>query len=279
MSQGGWQQSPDAFGAVPWRSSATRASWAQSLLVLCAIVAALTALVLWQLLGFADIIDTFAFDLDAYQVSASLLTLLGVAQALLILATAVAFIAWQSRVVDNVPALGLGTPRWSPRWSIVAWFIPIGSLLLPLLAMRDLARRLPGGPWSMLMVTWWIAWVVASVVDRVVASDAGPSIETVATLQAWLRRILVVSMTAQVGFLVAAALGVLLVRRMEAAAQRAARVRPGPMATAPGSDVGAQRPAWTSSTVGCPSCGAACDREDSTCWRCRHELPGRPDAR
>jgi len=273
-SQGGWQQPPDTFGVVPWRSSATRARWAQVLLTLSGIVAALTVLVLWQLLGFAEILDTFAFDIDAYQASADLLTLLGVAQVLLILATAVAFIAWQSRVVDNVPALGLGTPRWSPRWSIVAWLIPLGSLLLPVLAMRDVARRLAGGPWTLLMVTWWIAWVVASVMDRLVAIDVGPSIETVAAVQTWLRRILAVSLVSQVGFVVAAVLAVLLVRRMETAAQRAALVRPGPVSAAPAMDADGPRPAWSASAISCPACGAACDRDDTACWRCRHDLPG-----
>lgn len=212
--------------AVPYRPSGTRATWAQVLLALSGVVAALGAMLQVQLLTMTDTIDQGRFDLEAYESTASLLALLGVAQVMLILATAFAFIAWQSRVTDDIPALGLGTPRWSPRWTIVAWFLPLANLVLPVLAMRDVARRLPGGPWTLLMAAWWVLWVVAGIIDRALANDPGPTVETVAALQAWLRRILLVATTGQLAFLGAAIMGILVVRRMEQGVRRAAATRP-----------------------------------------------------
>src|SRR5206468_7874885 len=47
------------------------------------------------------------------------------------LATAIAFLAWLSRAIDNVPALGAGRPSASPRWAIAWWFIPFANLGMP----------------------------------------------------------------------------------------------------------------------------------------------------
>lgn len=43
---------------------------------------------------------------------------LAIAYAVMFWATAAAFLAWLSRSVDNVPALGGGRPDFSPRWAI-----------------------------------------------------------------------------------------------------------------------------------------------------------------
>jgi hypothetical protein len=179
-----------------------------------------------QLLGIAQTIEVGRFDIDAYETAAGLLGLLGVAQVLLILVTAFAFIAWHSRVVEVIPALGLGTPRWSPRWAIVFWLVPLANLVVPYLSLRDVARRLPGGPWTLLMVGWWVLWVVAGILDRVLAADPGPTIETLAIIQAWLQRVLLLLVISQLAYLGAALLGILVVRRMERAIQRVATARP-----------------------------------------------------
>jgi len=82
---------------------------------------------------------------------------------LLWMASAIAFLGWLSRSVENVPPLMAGTPVRSPRESVGWWFVPIACLLVPYQIVRDLFDRLAtqqrsgkGG----LVLAWWILFVV-----------------------------------------------------------------------------------------------------------------------
>jgi hypothetical protein len=81
--------------------------------------------------------------------------------------TAIAFLAWLSRTVDNVPALGGGKPSVTPRWSIGWWFIPLANLVKPYQIVRDVHDRMAmrpasGGGW--VVVAWWVLWVLGNVI-------------------------------------------------------------------------------------------------------------------
>jgi hypothetical protein len=85
------------------------------------------------------------------------------------LATAIAYLVWLSRTVDNVPKLRGGTPSVTPRWSIGWWFIPFANLVKPYQIVRDLHDRLAigassGGGW--IVLAWWVSWVLGSVISQ-----------------------------------------------------------------------------------------------------------------
>jgi Domain of unknown function (DUF4328) len=83
-----------------------------------------------------------------------------------LIAWAFAFIAWGawlSRVVANVPALGGGWTRTSPREAFFSSIIPIYNLFWMPAAVRDAVARLsaPGTARDGLVSAWWLALVSA----------------------------------------------------------------------------------------------------------------------
>jgi hypothetical protein len=94
----------------------------------------------------------------------------------------VLFIIWQFRAAKNNEALDRPRPRFTPGWSIGAWFIPFANFVIPVLIMQDLWRgATPSTPrgdptWrsakgSWLIGVWWAAWLISLL--RFGASNAG----------------------------------------------------------------------------------------------------------
>ena len=76
------------------------------------------------------------------------------------LGAAISWLAWLSRAIDNVPALGGGRPRGSPREAITAWFVPVVNLARPYWILRDLHDRLAvPGRRNAPLHAWWICWL------------------------------------------------------------------------------------------------------------------------
>jgi Domain of unknown function (DUF4328) len=96
----------------------------------------------------------------------SLFGTLGSLQLVAIIAVFVAFLAWQSRSVDNVPGLGGGTPIVTPGWSIAWWFIPIANFFQPYRIVADLYRRMgSAGVGVGIVLAWWLLWLATSAVS------------------------------------------------------------------------------------------------------------------
>jgi hypothetical protein len=87
----------------------------------------------------------------------------------LLLASAVAVLAWLSRVVENVPPLTGGTPRRSPREAIGWWFVPFANFVVPYQVASDAARRLrtEDGRAERFLLPWWATWLALSVLGGV----------------------------------------------------------------------------------------------------------------
>ena len=112
----------------PYRSGATRARVATWLLIAIGLVAAVAAAIgIYGITAIAGAGDGSS-DAGGLTVFTSAYALASYVFIALEVATAVAFLAWQSRAVDNVAALGGGKPVFSPRWSILLWFIPFANL-------------------------------------------------------------------------------------------------------------------------------------------------------
>jgi hypothetical protein len=127
-----------------------------------------------SLFGRADLAQR-ADDADSFvAVAAGLVALVSVAIATLL-------IIWMWRVAKNSQLLGRTNPRFTPGWTIGAWFIPVANLVIPALIMQDLWRGTdPDSPrgdpgWrtrpGSALVGWWWAFYVASVVRFFVMWD------------------------------------------------------------------------------------------------------------
>jgi len=81
-----------------------------------------------------------------------------------VVTTAIAFLIWQFKSVRNLPALGISDGKFSPEWSVGAWFIPLLNLVHGYLIMAKLWRTSSIGPdraWksapvSRLIPIWWL---------------------------------------------------------------------------------------------------------------------------
>jgi Domain of unknown function (DUF4328) len=101
-----------------------------------------------------------------------LVTTLGYAGLLVV--TGVVWMFWQHRAQSNLRDVGTGDLRFTPGWAVGWWFVPVASLWMPYLTVRELLRAsepsvrdwrqartgsLPG--------LWWAAWIVASILTAI----------------------------------------------------------------------------------------------------------------
>lgn len=98
-------------------------------------------------------------DLDSFDL---VFGLSGLADSVIFLITAVTWLAWQSRTVDNESSLVIGPSPWTPRWSMGWWFVPFANLYQPYRIMRDIYRRHHAGDRTDigLVKLWWALWLV-----------------------------------------------------------------------------------------------------------------------
>ena len=135
--------------------------------------------------------------------------------AVAVLLAGVAFLAWQSRSIANVPWLGGGTPAISPGWSIAWWLIPFADLFMPYRSMADLERRTAAGiPRTRLMAAWWVLFVGCNVVDRLLSLAMA---ETASVDEA--RSLVIVDVLALIGIAVSGVLGIVVVRGIQRASE------------------------------------------------------------
>jgi hypothetical protein len=185
------------IAAAPFRPSATRAKWAMVLVGVTTGSVVLEALVILQGLGlFEDIASKTEFEVQLWQKSLEAMSNFFV---LAMVASGIAFLAWLSRAVDNVPALGGGNPIHSPGAAIGWWFVPFVNLIAPYQIVADLWRRMatsPAGRSVAIILAWWLLWVGGAVVERAL----GVGVDSVATVDGFiaLLAIMTVALIAQV---------------------------------------------------------------------------------
>lgn len=130
-----------------------------------------------------------------------------------LVASAIAYLAWLARAVDNAPALGAGVPPRSPRAAIGWWFAPLANLWVPFTIVRDLHDRLgaPGAPMQRaLLGSWWAMWIVSNVIGNI-AGRVWAAADTVDTLRSAIELDLGASVLETVG----AILALLVVRAIQ----------------------------------------------------------------
>lgn len=137
------------------RPSSTRSTVATVALGIIATVLGLSAVHQYSGIGLVEnLFSVSDAEIVDYDVATQLLAGLFL---LAFIGSAVAFLAWLSRSVDNVAGLTGSQPLASPRWSIGWWFVPIANFVMPFRIVRDLNERMtrPGQPVAGALVGWW----------------------------------------------------------------------------------------------------------------------------
>lgn len=247
------------FSAV-YRSAGTRAKVAMSLIAIAGLVSFgmatqdLTGLNLVRQAELGTLTETeaAAFDLTTQTLAGAYL--------IAFVASAIAYLAWLSRCVDNVPKLSGVTPNLTPRWAIIWWFIPIANLWKPYTVIRDINRVLAteqrsGG--DGLVLAWWITWNVGNVVGSLLFGLQDP--QTLDDLNPWFAANLI----SDVFGMVSAVLAILVIRQLQARANERSIVI-GLDREDSGRVVAALPP--------CPRCGARREAGRRMCGTCGLDL-------
>ncbi|MFH0751050.1 MAG: DUF4328 domain-containing protein [Chloroflexota bacterium] len=173
-----------------YRSSRMRGMAAIALLAAAAGSNALGVAVEIQGLGLVDAAEAGTLKSAAANAFDSLRAGVGLVQVALYLASAVAVLAWLSRIVENVPPLTGRTPRRSPREAIGWWFVPFANFVVPYRIVSDAVRRLRtggGDSTESLLLPWWTLWLAGSLVGNLVVrlpTDTLGDVRTVFILNA-----------------------------------------------------------------------------------------------
>ena len=255
-----------------YRNGSTRARWAQALFIAAALASVLEVFTaLWGVSVMGEAIDG---SLTSTEATSFLSTANGVDGLYLwcAIALAIGFLAWLSRTVEIVPALGAGTPHDSPRWAIGWWFVPIAFLWKPYTVVREVWDRLAtptrAGD-AKLVLAWWLTWLSSTFVARFATASANSVSTTLASAQG----LYVLVAIADIGSAVAAVLGFLVVREIQArAGERALGLgfeAPLPSAAAPLPTV--SDPVLEASSAGAPASGAV---PTAYCSNCGTQRPG-----
>jgi hypothetical protein len=94
---------------------------------------------------------------------------------------AIPWLLWQHRAHRNLKALGVTSPRYTPGWAVGGWFIPVASVFMPYLTMRELRhgsdpgmieRDIRNAKGTPLLRSWWALWL-GSIIPLFVAGVMG----------------------------------------------------------------------------------------------------------
>ncbi|HSN57706.1 MAG TPA: DUF4328 domain-containing protein [Candidatus Sulfomarinibacteraceae bacterium] len=211
-----------AYG--PWSDPDRRAVWAGR--TLAAVVFVLLVDVLWTIVGIATIGGlapvpgpTWFDDFDRVTQVVAVLYLAT------LLAAAAAFIRWQRGAIRNLLHLGCERPEYGPTIAAFGWFIPLVSLVLPLLSLREIARwSRPQGALSAgaLLGWWWGGWLISGFV----ASAATVAFQVFETATGWIVAA-AIDIAASLGLIAAAVLAIKVVRNLTDWQPRARAARAG----------------------------------------------------
>jgi len=100
-------------------------------------------------------------------------------------AAAGTFLFWFARAYRNLPALGAYELKYSPRSAVGWWFVPLASMVVPLLVTIELSSASdpsvrPNGcnerrraPFPKLVLTWWIAFTATTILASLPSISSG----------------------------------------------------------------------------------------------------------
>jgi hypothetical protein len=141
---------------------------------------------------------------------------------LLYLGSAVWFLIWLHRAYENLEALSVMRPQYTPGWAVGWFFIPFANLVMPYKILdevwvkSDPLLNQPGNEsWqqpgsSGLLGWWWGFWVVGGIADRIMTGVSGDA-ETPDQLFLWAK----VGIVIDALFIIAGFFAILVVRGID----------------------------------------------------------------
>jgi len=157
-----------------------RTRWVVALLAATIVVDVVGIVVdFWHIALIDRFLDGLDADTDALGSSDTRQAIVGGVEALLVLATGVAFIRWFHGAYRNVALLGTTELRFKPGWAIGAWFVPFLNLWRPKQIADDIWRASnPDAPeaqglaWHQerttpLLALWWLLWLANSIATEI----------------------------------------------------------------------------------------------------------------
>jgi hypothetical protein len=84
--------------------------------------------------------------------------------ALVLLVAGVVFLTWLYRARVNAEMIAAHPQRLSRGWTVGAWFVPLGNLVMPPMVVADVARA-GAGRSSGLVAAWWTAVLATWALD------------------------------------------------------------------------------------------------------------------
>lgn len=195
-----------------YRSADSRATVAQVLhgiLALSAVALAVATAGGFELL---DRAERFIFEEAAFDSWSNNVDTIASWQSILAFVAGLSFIIWLSRFVDNVPPLGGGTPKRSPRRVIVYWLVPFINLIFLPLILNDVARRQSrdGAGHRMLILAWWLLFVFP-----LISLFWGIPVALDMSGTDWVRNLLVLGIIERIAFAAQAIAMILMIRRLQ----------------------------------------------------------------
>ncbi|MFF9374238.1 DUF4328 domain-containing protein [Streptomyces griseoluteus] len=135
------------------------------------------------MLGLVGAGDAVAIWADLAKPSVPAGPVLGIAQGVLLLATAVVYLCWLWRVRINAEVFDAGSQSKARWWTLGGWFIPFVNFWFPRRIVLDAwdASAPQGRPSGHGLVDlWWTAWVAGLIADRLLRVESGAGMLAVA---------------------------------------------------------------------------------------------------
>jgi len=208
----------------------------------------------FQLIHQAELGTLTVADADSYDSTTQ-----GLAGLFLIglIATAISYLAWLSRAVDNIPSLTGRTPQNTPRWAIGWWFVPFANLFKPYQVVKEVQLLLaqPGvRVGTALTLAWWLTWAIGNVFAGITSRLPEP--QNLTELSGYFT----VNLVSDLLLAVAAVLAFLVVRRTQGLEDARAALVPAPVAV--------QAASSAQSMSACPRCAVPRVPGEQRCANC-----------
>jgi hypothetical protein len=136
--------------------------WVQALLYTCVALSAVGIVSdVWQL----ELLASAPFTSEEAEANDLRQKIIGIIMMVSAIGAMVVVSIWTYRASSNAHKLGAQGLRYSPRWAVGGYFIPLANLWMPYQAMKEIsqASRDPSAwqskGWPRSLPLWWLSWL------------------------------------------------------------------------------------------------------------------------